>query len=1178
MGIRQSGISNLLEHRLEEERRAGRWQGHVATFNALTYARRPLLRRFIVRLAEQLLDTKGAKSYRSEIYEQTARPRVEFPELTLEKLKPPIAWAAGGILGIAAIFALLLLVFKGDAREAIRDAVLGVFPALVPTAILVAILAWALRFLTVTTTRGAPESDEEFERLFVKLLREGLNVDRHGDKRLVVFIDELDRCSPKEVVATLESLRTFLGVAGCVFIVAADQQALEHALTEEVRHATPADPANPYYSAGNAYLDKIFQYQLAFPPLRPRRLTHYALRLLEGRGEVWKEVDLEDVVSVLLPVHVHSPRRVKVLLNSFALAYATAKARAARGQLDRGIAARGAELAKLVCLRTEFPLFARDLESSDVLPEAVLRARQILVNRQDPWDDEVLKTHPQDLVERALLYAAGKLPVAELLGERFSVPLADATEPEDPDNGQSQGEGRDEVEKTMSTVQVAHALQLVAYLEKTADIPGPRDDLIHLDAAGAVWGLDPRLAQQLEDDALGNRPDEVVHTIQSLEDQRDRASALRLLGARTRESVGTDADNAARALLASVAEAGVSLEEVAPWLISDVDHYRRRRALRAEDLPGAFSVAIAAGHEYLLDELLGRDEAIEQQSYRLLLISESQRLWASYRERLSQVCAAEIGHDSAAASSVLIAQPEDLAADLLRGAVQRASEALKSRSATARKEETDPETRERIESAVDGQLGEIAGLARALQAGERKQLAELALLPLTAIPRGLALEREILGELAPLETKEATLAVLDELLQWERLEIEVELLRALDPELVSQISEAGDQLDAYGRQLWSVLRQAETEAPDTLWDELSRVTSNAAGIPGEGTNRAVTATLARRIDSETAADELDGEFALAKHLVSVRLLDGRNAAGAMLQAVAASAAAPPPPLAPEVVAGRLLRWTQATAPEADDEGVAAADAAVRSGECWVPSPQRDVMRIVIAAALIRVGRPAERPAADQIRTLVDQHGSAFGSGVAAWLEHFAVSPEDAFLVLEPYVSQSLPAELREAVQRFAERLGATELAELCRPAIERAFEIRPSADFLRAAQLAAADEDAIADALIRLFGGADNFEHRERVLSIWEVLDPKTPDARRRLVREVFLPLASGGATSFDLARRHLKLCADPPHGTKEQILDGLAAAAPDEKRAKQMRARMVEVGLIQEKKRKSWLRRALSL
>jgi hypothetical protein len=1174
-GSGKSGTSNLLKHRLEAELRKGQWHGHVAVFNALTYARRPLLRQFIVHLAEQLLDKERAKSYRREVYEQTARPRVEFPGLTLGKVRRPAALVASGIMAMALVIALLLFLLKGDAREAIRDTLLGVFPALVPTAIFVGIVGWALRFLTVTTTRAAPESDEEFERLFVKLLRKDLAVDRHGQRRLVVFIDELDRCSPKEVVATLESLRTFLGVPGCVFIVAADQQALEHALTEELRQATPADPSNPYYSAGNAYLDKIFQYQLSFPPLRPRRLTHYALQLIEGRGGAWDEIDIEDVVSVLLPVHVHSPRRVKVLLNSFALAYATAMARAGRGQLDREIASRAPELAKLVCLRTEFPLFARDLESSDRLPSLVLQARELMEKDLDPWQDSLLKSHPRDLAERAILYASGKLPVAELLGERKAQPVAERTEE---DSGIEQDDLEDvEREGVVSTVQVAYALQLVSYLEKTADIPGPREDLVHLEGGGAVWELDPQVAQQLQNDALGNRSEEVVKTVGAMEDESDRANALRLLGALTRESVGTDADNAARGLLLALAEAHVPLDSVAPALTSDVDHYRRRRGLRAEDLPGAFSLALAAGHDDLLRELLDREEAVDEQGYRVALIRATPQLWPEHGRRLAEVCAAEIVHDSAGVAETLATFPEDLAAGLLRASTSRVTKNVAKDLSLAHKQDTDPETREQIERHVDRQLAEIAGLARALVDWRRKRLAELALLTLVASSRGSRLEREVLAELRPLETQEATLAVLEDLPRWEAPEVEAELLQALDPMVVSQVSSAQDKLDSYGEHLWAVLRGAEKEAPQALWRELARV-SERIETPQGRTAEVVCTRLARRVDSQAAAAELDRDFELAQQLVTAHLLDSGSIAGGMLRAVTASVSPPPPALDVDQVLEHLQRWCQTTAPRAAPEELAVAEEAFVSEDCWVPTPQRETMSVFLAAQLARTGGRVQKIAPEQVQTLARDHGSAFAPGAAAWLEQFAASPGEAFNAIEPYISKTLPVTLREALGRYVDRLSPAERAELCKPAVEDAFALRPSSDFFRAAHLAGADEDTIAESLVRLFGKADNLTDREQVLIIWELLDPKSADVRRHLIREVFLPLADSGATAFDLARRHLKLCADPPRGTKQQILDSLAAAAPDRKRAEQMRKRMLEVGLIEEKKQKGWLRRAIGL
>ena len=78
-----------------------------------------------------------------------------------------------------------------------------------------------LETAVVKVSESAPETDDEFAKRFQELVDE--NKKKHGAKRLVVFIDELDRCAPADVVATLVDLKTFLDIEACVFIVAADR-------------------------------------------------------------------------------------------------------------------------------------------------------------------------------------------------------------------------------------------------------------------------------------------------------------------------------------------------------------------------------------------------------------------------------------------------------------------------------------------------------------------------------------------------------------------------------------------------------------------------------------------------------------------------------------------------------------------------------------------------------------------------------------------------------------------------------------------------------------------------------------------------------------------------------------------------------------------------------------------
>jgi hypothetical protein len=90
---------------------------------------------------------------------------------------------------------------------------------------------------------------------------------------------------------------------------------------------------SPYYSSAGSFFDKVFQHQVPLPPLRNRRLSRYARDLVEKRGGVWADLRAAEdhgqafdaVLFALIPSHVTSPRRVKVLLNAFAVNARTAQ-------------------------------------------------------------------------------------------------------------------------------------------------------------------------------------------------------------------------------------------------------------------------------------------------------------------------------------------------------------------------------------------------------------------------------------------------------------------------------------------------------------------------------------------------------------------------------------------------------------------------------------------------------------------------------------------------------------------------------------------------------------------------------------------------------------------------------------------------------------------------------------
>ncbi|OMQ12940.1 P-loop NTPase fold protein [[Flexibacter] sp. ATCC 35103] len=104
----------------------------------------------------------------------------------------------------------------------------------------------------------------EFRNDFEELLKET------GTKKLVVFIDELDRCNHDTILETLEAIRLFLFTKGTSFIIGADERQVMYA----VRKRFPEVKGNQI-DIGKEYLEKMIQYPIKIPQLGINEVEFY---------------------------------------------------------------------------------------------------------------------------------------------------------------------------------------------------------------------------------------------------------------------------------------------------------------------------------------------------------------------------------------------------------------------------------------------------------------------------------------------------------------------------------------------------------------------------------------------------------------------------------------------------------------------------------------------------------------------------------------------------------------------------------------------------------------------------------------------------------------------------------------------------------------------------------------
>lgn len=116
----------------------------------------------------------------------------------------------------------------------------------------------------------------EFRKDFAELL------DESKIKKLVVIIDDLDRCLPDTIIDTLEAIKLFLFVKNTAFILGADEYLVKYA----VRKRFPELPGERA-EVGRDYLEKLVQFPVRVPPLgRAAMETYIALLFTDLAAEL----------------------------------------------------------------------------------------------------------------------------------------------------------------------------------------------------------------------------------------------------------------------------------------------------------------------------------------------------------------------------------------------------------------------------------------------------------------------------------------------------------------------------------------------------------------------------------------------------------------------------------------------------------------------------------------------------------------------------------------------------------------------------------------------------------------------------------------------------------------------------------------------------------------------------
>jgi uncharacterized protein YjbI with pentapeptide repeats len=154
------------------------------------------------------------------------------------------------------------------------------------------------------------ESDE------IKNGKTGENVELEETRKfkLVIFIDDLDRCTPHRALDILESIKTFFDIKGIIYVIGMDPQTIDPIIKTKYEKNPKID--------GMRYLQKIVQLPFQIPVWNSDNLDGVIESLLNkaGLSDYYEKIRTETNKELIIKATQLNPRDIKRFVNSIVMA------------------------------------------------------------------------------------------------------------------------------------------------------------------------------------------------------------------------------------------------------------------------------------------------------------------------------------------------------------------------------------------------------------------------------------------------------------------------------------------------------------------------------------------------------------------------------------------------------------------------------------------------------------------------------------------------------------------------------------------------------------------------------------------------------------------------------------------------------------------------------------------
>ena len=344
-GSGKTTIINILKKKLQDNKIA------VVKFDVWKHEKDSLRRAFL----EELVKQSKSSKYLPKDFELSTR------------LKTPVRRTISGKftwnwkVGLLLLGLIILAIVVGVILNNKYPGALGTYLSIISGGSLISVLfLWILQQTitseTLTTTLEPFKDPYEFEGEFERIVRKTFT------KRLVIVVDNLERCTHNRAVELLSTIKTFLAKDTdvsennkCIFLIACDDEAIKKHIESVYTKMHGKEGAMESFSA-DEFLRKFFNVFLRIPDFIDTELQTYTKDLLEETDI--SQFDSSDVAYVITNAFRENPRQIKQFINTLLAHFILAQERESgqepliipKGTITNNIAF----LAKFLIIRQKF--------------------------------------------------------------------------------------------------------------------------------------------------------------------------------------------------------------------------------------------------------------------------------------------------------------------------------------------------------------------------------------------------------------------------------------------------------------------------------------------------------------------------------------------------------------------------------------------------------------------------------------------------------------------------------------------------------------------------------------------------------------------------------------------------------------------------------------------------------